>query len=169
MSTDRAYGWNDTIEKPSEDGFTLLPEGTYPFEVRKLERQQFAGSAKMPACPKAVISINVDGGPLGSTTVIEHLMLHSKSEWRIAQFFAALGFRDSGEPVQMRWFDQVIGKRGRIVLETRHYKKKDGTEGEANGVKTWLATNDQGSQQPAPAPAFANVGHDDVPDDDIPF
>ena len=61
---DRMFDWNDVIENDSS--FTLLPEGRYPFTVVSFERAEHAGSDKIPPCKKAVLTIELDGGALGS-------------------------------------------------------------------------------------------------------
>ena len=48
----QALDW-DVTEVVDDGGFTLLPAGTYAFEVAKIERERFEGSDKMEACPRA--------------------------------------------------------------------------------------------------------------------
>ena len=42
----QALDW-DVTEVVDDGGFTLLPAGTYAFEVAKIERERFEGSDKM--------------------------------------------------------------------------------------------------------------------------
>ena len=67
QSTPAPYGADGALdwdcEITSEGGeFTLLPDGDYPFTVTKFERQRFDGSAKLPPCNKAELTLSVDGG-----------------------------------------------------------------------------------------------------------
>lgn len=90
MSIDREYDWGDVIENDGPS-YTLLPEGEYPFEVVSFERKRFAGSAKLPPCNQAELTLLVDGGTLGRTTVYHSLFLHTKTEGLLCAFFTAIG------------------------------------------------------------------------------
>ena len=124
----RALGWDDEIENDGED-FTMIPEGDYSFEVAKFERARFNGSDKMPACNKAVLGIEIideDGKTL--TTINHNLLLHSRSEWQICQFFRSIGARSHGEKVKMDW-NNVVGKQGRCkVIHKKQKSNKDASK-----------------------------------------
>ena len=51
--------WGDTIENDGQE-FIILPEGDYTFTVTNFERGRFPGSAKIPACNKATLTIQID-------------------------------------------------------------------------------------------------------------
>jgi len=143
-NNDRALDWDDIIE--NDDGeFTLLPAGDYPFTVESFERGEFAGSDKMPPCKKAVVTLKVDGGKLGTTTLMENLYLHSRAEWKLCEFFTAIGLRKRGEPLKMPW-QQVPGRRGMCTLGIRKYKGQNGTDKQTNQVAKFLEP-----QAPTPA------------------
>ena len=144
LNNDRAFDWEDVIENDGGE-FVLLPEGNYPFTVEKFERGEFPGSDKMPPCKKAVVTLTVDGGALGSTTINENLYLHSRNEWKLCEFFVSIGLRQRGEPLKMAW-PQVPGRRGLCSLSVRQYKGNDGTERKINQIVHFLEP-----QAPAPA------------------
>lgn len=121
---DRMFDWNDIIENDSS--FTLLPEGRYPFTVVSFERAEHAGSDKIPPCKKAVLTIELDGGALGTTQITENLFLHSRMEWKLCEFFTAIGQRKRGEQLRMNW-QAVPGARGWCdVIVNEYDEKKDG-------------------------------------------
>ena len=102
QATEGALGWNDEITK--DDEFELLPAGVYDFKVESLERGYFDGSDKMSACPKADLTLIVRDPVTGKEgKIFESLFLHSKSEWRLSQFFTAIGQKKKGEPLKMNW------------------------------------------------------------------
>ena len=119
---DKALDWNSTIENDSS--YILLPDGVYPFTVTAFERGYHNGSDKLPPCPKAVLTIQVDGGSLGTVEVHENLFLHSRAEWKLCEFFTAIGERKKGEPLQMNW-NAVGGATGLCELGHRKYKDND--------------------------------------------
>ena len=130
------FDWNDTITK--DDEFELLPEGTYNFKVDILERAWFDGSEKMSACNKADLTLTVTDPATGKTGQIkDSLFLHSKAEWRLSQFFTAIGQKKKGEPLQMNW-STVPGSTGKLELTINKFTKKDGSQGENNRVGKYL-------------------------------
>lgn len=50
--------WDDTIENDGQE-FVVLPEGDYTFTVTNFERGRFPGSAKIPPCNKATLTIGM--------------------------------------------------------------------------------------------------------------
>lgn len=131
----RELSWDDEIEESGPD-FTLLPAGDYNFEVTKFERSRHNGSANLPACNMALLTLKIDGGEHGSTTVIHRLFLHSKTEGFLSNFFEAIGQKEEGQRVKMNW-PAVFGAKGRCTLEVNTYMK-DGEERKNNQVKTFL-------------------------------
>lgn len=51
-------GWDDQIENDGQE-FIILPEGGYNFTVTEFERGRFPGSAKIPACNKVTLTLEV--------------------------------------------------------------------------------------------------------------
>ena len=99
---DGAMGWDEEIVKDSE--FVTLPEGIYDF---------------IPVCNKAVITltINYEGKEVDVST---NLILHRSLEWKISQFFEAIGLKRRGEPCRMAW-NEIIGKTGKVKIAPREY------------------------------------------------
>lgn len=133
---DRVLDWEDEIEE-SGGNFVLLPEGDYNFTVNKFERARHNGSTNLPACPMALLTLEIDGGQHGTATVIHRLFLHSKTEGFLSNFFEAIGQKQEGERVKMNW-QAVYGAKGRCKLEINHFTNKDGEEKQNNQVKTFL-------------------------------
>lgn len=148
-----ALDW-DQAEADDSGSFELLEPGEYAFMVKGIRRERYEGGAKIGPCPRAVVEMLVtkpDGS--GLAEMEESLLLHSKTEFRIAQFFKALGFRKDPETgrVPVRW-NEVEGKEGRLRLGVRTFSKKDGGEGKANQVEEWIAAGAASPAPEAPAP-----------------
>ncbi|KRM06996.1 hypothetical protein FC89_GL000305 [Liquorilactobacillus ghanensis DSM 18630] len=131
--------WNEGwVAEESE--FTLLPEGNYPFQVTNLERKIYSGqSSKIPnGAPYAEVTVEVDGGEKGKTTIKERLYLMKKFTWKLTQFFNSIGqVQEIGQPFQPKW-NQVIGASGQAKLEVNNYTDKDGNKKQNNRVKEFL-------------------------------
>ena len=130
MDEQRELSWDDEIENDSSD-FEVVPEGDYNFEVTKFERGRSKGSDKLPPCNMAILTIRLSDGK-HSTTVTENLILHTKMEWKLSQFFCAIGQKQRGEKVRMNW-PAVPGARGRCEITIRSYAKKTDKAGEQTG------------------------------------
>lgn len=155
MSEYREMGWDDEIQNDEGD-FKVLPEGDYDFEVKKFERARHSGSDKIPACNKAVLYLSVMGEQdMGD--VETNLFLYSKFEWKLCQFFTAIGQRKHGEPLRMNWAT-VTGSRGRCHIGVRTWiGNKDGKEHQSNEVTEFYDPADTEHQPAAPA-AASNYG-----------
>ncbi|MBR5948420.1 MAG: DUF669 domain-containing protein [Clostridia bacterium] len=134
-NTERAFDWNDSIEKDSE--FTLLPEGEYDFTVEAFERGRHPGSDKLPACNKAVLTLRVFDSTGNTSKIIHNLFLHSKCEGFLCAFFTAIGQRKHGEKLQMNW-NTVIGSRGKCKVYIDKYTGNDGVERQSNKIARFL-------------------------------
>lgn len=89
-TTDRALSWDDEFTNEQQE-FVLLPEGEYAFEVTGMERARFEGSAKLPPCSMAKLTLKIFGGAKGDTTVTHRLYLHTKTQGLLGAFFESIG------------------------------------------------------------------------------
>lgn len=152
MATDNMImDWDDVIENDGQE-FVILPEGDYTFTVTNFERGRFPGSAKLPACNKATISINIDNDK-GVATARFDLILYRTLEWKIASFFRCIGQKKHGEKVSMNW-NGIVGARGKAHIKPRTYIK-DGEERQINDVERFYDYEE--------ATGFAPVNDPEVP------
>ena len=127
--------WNDSIESDGTE-YILLPEGDYNFEVINFERGRFPGSAKIPACNKASIVVQVNTKD-GVATVKFDLLLYRTLEWRISGFFRSIGQKKHGEKLTMDW-NKVIGSKGRAHFKQRTYVNNQGEEKSINDIAYFI-------------------------------
>lgn len=141
----RELSWDSLIEKESE--FTLLDEGDYPFRVESFTRGRHGGSAKLPACPKAILKIAVlDPNTQKTLTTIEHnLFLHSSVEGLLSSFFIAVGLKKHGEPTKMN-FEGAVGRTGMCHVYVDKWKGTDGKDKQSNKIKYFLDRKDDPTQ-----------------------
>ncbi len=134
ITPDRELDWNDTIENEGHE-YVLLPEGDYPFTIVSLEKARHTPGpqGKLPPCNKAVLTVRVTA-PDGMTADVRHnLFLHTSQEWKLCEFFAAIGARRKGEPLRMNW-TVVPASTGQCHLKKRSFTRRDGTLGESNEI-----------------------------------
>ena len=127
---ERELGWDDEISQESE--FVVLPEGDYDFEVINFERSRSNGSDKLPPSNMAILNIRVTNGK-ESTVVKEYLVLHTKMEWKLSQFFCSIGQKKQGEPVRMNW-SAVPGAKGRCKVIVEKYTNDKGEQKDTNRI-----------------------------------
>ena len=127
---DEYMDWNDQIQQDSSE-FEVVPEGEYNFEVIKFERSRTDSDAKYPNCNQAIITLRVTNSDY-SGEITDRLILNRKLEWKISQFFCAIGQKRKGEPFVMNW-PAVPGARGRCEITIRSYAKKTDKAGEQTG------------------------------------
>lgn len=143
---DIPMGWDDEIENDGE-GFRVLPEGEYDFTVENYTRARYDGD-KMKPCPMAEVSIRIHDKD-GDVTIIENLYLNKKFEWKLCQFFTAIGARKRGEQFHMNW-NIVKGATGRCKIFVDKWTGKNGKEYEGNKISAFLepdSVSDQVSDQ----------------------
>lgn len=141
---ERELDWEDTIENDGPE-FTLLPEGDYDFTVTGFERERHPGSAKLPACKKAVLNLLIDA-PEGRTTIRHNLFLHSKCEGLLCTFFTCIGQRKHGEKIQMNW-GKVVGAKGRCKVGIREWTTDKGEKRQSNEIQRFYEPMEQAPQQ----------------------
>lgn len=131
---ERAFGWDDEITVDNE--YKPLMPGEYEFTVVGLEREYFEGSEKMPACPRAIVEIEIEHEGINHR-IKNSILLHSKLEGIISSFFTSIGQKKKGETLKMNW-SKVVGSKGRCKTGIRTYKDDEFSE-----VKRWLPPNEQ--------------------------
>ncbi len=127
----KALDWDSEVQNDGQ-GWQLLPESEAQFEVLELTK---ATSTKLN-CPMAKLRLKV-WNEHGETEITEHLVLHTTCEWKLCEFFRAIGQREHGAKLRPRW-NEVVGSHGRLKVVVEKYTKRDNTVGEANKVKHFL-------------------------------
>lgn len=143
------FDWDSEIESDGQELVTVQP-GDYAFTVTKVERKQFQGSDKIPACNMALVSGTIDV-PKGTATFRERLYLCSSFEWKLSGFFRCLGMKKHGEKLRMN-FPGAVGKKGMAKFGVREY----------NG-QTYNQIEQYYDYDPDKLKGFAEVKDDDVP------
>ncbi|WP_373790635.1 hypothetical protein [Jeotgalibaca porci] len=133
-------GW-DTGFIAEESTFVLLPAGEYQFTVTGMERKIYDGkSQNIPnGAPYAELSIKISG-EAGSTTIKERLYMMKKFQWKLTEFFSAIGQTPViGQPFNPNW-SLVVGSQGRAKVEINNYISK-GEERQNNQIKEFIKSS----------------------------
>jgi len=140
MSNGTAMGWDSPIENDGAGGVILPQDSIADFEVTKLEK----GVSEKKKAPMAILTLRLSNEH-GSTTCLEHLVLHTDSEWKLCQFFRAIGQREHGQKFKPNW-NKVVGTGGKCQVAVRTFHKKSDKPGEetgrANEVASFMDPND---------------------------
>lgn len=130
--SDIALDWDSVID---QDGtpFVLLDEGDYNFTIQNFKRAVYPGSAKIQQCPKAELTLDIEG----ITTVKTDLILAPQLMWKLAAFARSIGVKKHGEACKIPW-DSIVGYSGRCKIKHRSYVDKNGETKTANEVDSFL-------------------------------
>lgn len=139
-NTGRELDWEDSIEKESD--FILLPAGDYDFTVTGFERGRHGGSAKLPPCNKAVITLEIVDAEGSRVTLTHNLFLHTITEGMLSAFFGSIGQKKKGEPLSMNW-SAVPGSTGRCKIAVRDWKNDDGEDRQSNDIKKFYPKEEE--------------------------
>ncbi|MCR1896743.1 hypothetical protein NSA02_07960 [Ligilactobacillus murinus] len=137
-----------------ESEFVVLDPGVCKFTVKNFERKIYDGkSDKIPnGTPYAEIEMEFVGTK-GKTSVKERLYLLKRMQWKLTEFFTAIGQNPViGQTFMPNW-NAVIGSFGYAELEVNHYQDNNGNDRSNNRVKKFLkpdAPEIASAQQPAP-------------------
>lgn len=131
----REMAWDDEIEKEGDD-FEPLPEGTYDFTVVSMERARFAGSEKTAACNMAKLDLLVKSAEGIERHIYENLLLNSKFEWKLGQFFLCIGQKKENEKLKPNW-NAVPGSTGEAEVYIDEYTK-NGKKYKNNKINKFL-------------------------------
>lgn len=172
---DVALDW-DVCEADPDDGshggWTLLPEGFYPFRVERMERERYQGSQKMPQCPVAKLTLAVTGADGRETAVQQRLYITRNQLWKVSRFMESVGRgRNEAGKVIVYW-GGIEGSTGWVKLKVRSYTGRDGQERQTNDVEWFVKPEEQeeawksydaacraAAAQAAPAPQQQAAGY----------
>lgn len=143
---DVALDW-DVCEADPDDGshggWTLLPEGFYPFRVERMERERYQGSQKMPQCPMAKLTLAVTGADGRDTSVQQRLYITRNQLWKVSRFMESVGRgRNEAGKVIIDW-GGIEGMGGFVKLKVRSYTGRDGQERQTNDVEWFVKPEEQ--------------------------
>lgn len=156
-----AIGWDDEVssadagEQAERDEFVILPDGTYPCTVMKIERGSHKGSANLPPCNKVKIGVVLDGGEAGRGWANHNFYMHTSTLWKICQFMEAVGLRKKGDTTaaSIPWSKVAKGMTARCEVSHREYNGKT-----YNEITKWF-----------PADSADADAEDELDELDIPF
>lgn len=109
-------GWDDEVENvPS---FFRIEDGEYDFFVDHFERAKVSGDGKYAGQNMAVIYCNIDAP--GEPQVKANIIMNTKFQWKISQFFISIGQMENKENAKLRpnW-SMIGGSRGRCRIENK--------------------------------------------------
>ncbi len=152
-------GWNWEL-KTDDEGPQLIAPGTYPARISWLEQGDFLGRAKMPPCPKAVLTLMIDTGE-GAQELKTTLLVHPRMEWKLSEFFRSIGRKRHGEPLKMDW-EGLVGLPLLVRVNHRSYIDSSGEQRTVNNIERFLDYNPDAFPKDPDWLASAMAGESDV-------
>lgn len=110
-----AMDWNSPIEDDGQQ-FVILPEDT-EVDCTVIEFEQAFTTAGAPMAKLRIKCVAAEG----KTIVDENLALQKNCEWKLCEFFTALGQRVHGQRIVPDW-EKVLGAKFRAVLKKEPWK-----------------------------------------------
>ena len=83
----------------------------------------------------AVLTLRVTDGT-HTSIVTDQLVLRKKMEWKLCQFFCAIGQMKREETLRMNW-NAVTGAKGRCKIKIDSWTSRDGSEKQNNKVEKY--------------------------------
>lgn len=138
---DMNLDWDSPISAEEKE-FTVAPEGEYNFSVTGFERTTSSRGSKMA---KLTLGIETDEGVL---PIFDYLVLTTKMEWKLSQFFECIGEKEKGVPLKSMPWDKVMGAEGRakVVIEEHEYK---GEKRKSNKIGKYLPASKANKKEKA--------------------
>lgn len=124
-----------------EREYTLLEAGSYPFVITDIAKKFYEPKegSKLPSCPQAQITLEVDGGDQGKTKLIHNLFYTKSTIWKVTELFMAVGLAKKGENYNPDP-EQLLGKSAMCELSQQGFVKNDGNNGVRNEIKKCFAS-----------------------------
>ena len=133
INDDAIIDWDGEISNEGQE-FAVLPDGdTVELEVTEVERGHNAKDGA-PQVKVTFRAVSVAGH--GATTIRDYIKMTRKSEWKLCELFGALGLRQHGETLRLRW--DLVGLTARATVLIDKYTGKDGDEKVSNKIKKYL-------------------------------
>lgn len=156
----QALDWDADFTAQDTDRSPLLPEGDYRFEIVKVERAHHGGSAKIPACNKAIVTFRILSTQ-GEAIIKENYYLLNEG-WRkqmMTAFFASIGLADretveNHGSIKPHWSNEIAGRRGVCHIAPRTYQR-DGQTYQTNDLKELYPHWNQPNVEPIAPPQNA--------------
>lgn len=128
----------DTPVVAEVNEFALLPEGKYPFKIVDVEKGYTDNpDSKIPVnTPRAIITLECDGGEVGKNKVRLYLFWTQNMMWKVAEVFISVGLTKPKETFVPNP-DLLLGTSGVVELLQESYTK-DGQERTRNTIKRCL-------------------------------
>jgi hypothetical protein len=126
-----------TADRPER---ILLPEGPVKFAVMKFERarKEFGkcGTINVAVIKVIVVGMSGDGD---SVDLVINLGLHADLQWKITEFFTAIGQREHGDTGKFvpNWA-KVDGSEGYAINKHRELKTKKGETYKVNDLAKFV-------------------------------
>lgn len=133
MNKDQIIDWDGSIQNDGSDLVTLPDNEEVWMTVRAVER----GHNKAGDTPQVMLMFYAESiAGNGRTIVRDYITMTRKSEWKLCELFRALGLRQHGQELKLRW--DLEGMTARAILSVEEYTSSFGEVRQNNKIKKYL-------------------------------
>lgn len=132
--------------------FTVLPEGTYQFEIENVEYTR----SRMNK-PMYKVRLRVEGDT--DVTVFDNMLEDEKMVWKFVQFFKSIDMYEDDMDLNPSVMNSTVGSIGKVELTV----EKNADFGDRNRVKKYLPVVKEQPKKARKKPSTA------ITEEDLPF
>lgn len=136
--TEERMDWDSEISKDGEDMVLLPAETIVEFAVVEFEKSRSKAGDPMA---KLILSLDNGDDDTGFGRAREQLVLKASCEWKLCQFFTAIGQRQHGEVLKPKW-NEVKGATGYGIVGIDTFKSDKGDTIKKNIIAKFLEPGD---------------------------
>lgn len=136
-----SFGFEDELPDIPQDEYTILTPGEYEFTVMNIEYKELESRKLNCIVKTADVQLRFSDGQQEGMGHC-NLMFHSKTVWKIREFFASIGQAvEKGQPFRPNW--NIIGQTGRCLIKNGSFKSREGDVKRTNEVEKFLEPDDE--------------------------
>lgn len=135
QNLEREFGWEDEIVVDGQE-FIDIPDGEYDFLIESIDRNRYQGSAKIPACNQAKVTLIVEVPGIGPARISTYLMLYSKMDIDTMNEFGQWLETEGLQAIATR---VSTGDECSIIIEDGYIKGQENVVPEVTEKPKWKA------------------------------
>lgn len=145
---------NDPVDMNQSDesggSYAIFEPGTYGGTVTKVDMSKTSNGAKTKGATVLRVDSDFTRDDGAVTSVMDFMILHTNTIWKIKKFFRSVGLVDENQETQtvLPYNALVPGLKFTAMLGKEKYKNMSGEEKEKNVITNCLKPSEAGQTEP---------------------